>query len=239
MFPRMSAFIAMLSLSVIATAGEYVVGTENIGYYPHYNVNENGEYEGFGRDILDRFAADAGHTFVYKPLPVARLMDEHLKGNLDFKYPDNKNWSSGAREGLKIYYSDPIVGFIDGVAAPETIDELNSLSTVNGFTAWAYFDQINSGEIKLHKQSDIAQLIRFVLAGRAQGAYFNIDVLKYHLRESGQQGALKFQEHLPYDASNYHLSTLSHPEVIKEFNQWLSNNSDVVEALKDKYQLSQ
>lgn len=237
-YPRTLTLALAISVPAFTYAGDYVVGVENIDYYPHYKVNVQGEYEGFGRDLLDSFAEASGHTFEYKPLPVARLMGTFLAGDVDFKYPDNENWSGDARVGHDIRYSNPIVDFIDGVAAPEKIEKLESISTVLGFTPWAYYDQIQSGAITVHKQDDISKLIRFVMAGRAQGAYFNIDVLKYHLRESGQEGAMTFQEHLPYSADYYHFSTISHPDVMDEFNTWLANNPKRVQELKTKYRLS-
>ncbi|GGX47774.1 hypothetical protein GCM10007392_13300 [Saccharospirillum salsuginis] len=218
-------------------ADDFVVGVENISYFPYYTT-ENGEYGGHARAILDAFAEDSGHTFTYRPLPVSRLMDTFLNGGVDFKYPDNPNWRADIREGLSFSYSDPVIGFIDGVAAPSRIENLEKLSTVRGFTPWTYMDKVNSGEITLHQQNNVEQLIQFVLAGRAQGAYFNIDVLRYQLREMNQEGALTFQEHLPHDQSFYYLSTLEHHGVIDEFSQWMTDNPERVEQLKKEFGLN-
>jgi polar amino acid transport system substrate-binding protein len=49
-----------------------------------------GNYAGYARDVLDTFAAQYGHTFSYKPMPVARLWDEYLvQKSVDIKFPDN------------------------------------------------------------------------------------------------------------------------------------------------------
>lgn len=236
MISRILIGVTSLWMASVAVADDFVIGVENISYFPYYTT-ENGEYGGHARAILDAFAEDTGHTFTYRPLPVSRLMDTFLGGEVDFKYPDNPNWRAEIREGLSFSYSDPVIGFIDGVAAPSRIENLEKLSTVRGFTPWTYMDKVNSGEITLHQQNNVAQLIQFVLAGRAQGAYFNIDVLRYQLREMNQEGALTFQEHLPHDQSFYYLSTLEHHGVIDEFNQWMADNPDRVEQIKADFNL--
>lgn len=223
-------------MASVAVADDFVIGVENISYFPYYTT-ENSEYGGHARAILDAFAEDSDHTFTYRPLPVSRLMDTFLAGGVDFKYPDNPNWRADIREGLSFSYSDPVIDFIDGVAAPNRIDNLEKLSTVRGFTPWTYMDQVNSGEITLQQQNNVQQLIQFVLAGRAQGAYFNIDVLRYQLGQMNQDGALTFQEHLPHDKSFYYLSTLEHHGVIDEFNQWMADNPDRLAQLKAEFSL--
>lgn len=236
MINRILIGVTTLWMASVAVADEFVVGVENISYFPYYTT-ENGEYRGHARAILDAFAEDSGHTFIYRPLPVSRLMDNFLDGEVDFKYPDNPNWRADIREGRDISYSDPVIDFIDGVAAPSRIENLEKLSTVRGFTPWTYMDQVNSGDVTLHQQNNVEQLIQFVLAGRAQGAYFNIDVLQYQLREMDKPGALTFQEHLPHDKSFYYLSTLKHPDVVEAFSQWMTDNPDRVEQIEAEFEL--
>lgn len=236
MINRILIGVTSLWMASFAVADNFVIGVENIQYYPYYTT-ENGEYGGHARAILDAFAEDSGHTFTYRPLPVSRLMDTFLGGDVDFKYPDNPNWRADIREGRDFSYSEPVIQFIDGVAAPSRVEELEKLSTVRGFTPWTYIDQVNNGDITLYQQNNVQQLIQFVLAGRAQGAYFNIDVLRYQLRQMNQEGALTFQEHLPHDQSYYYLSTLEHPSVIDEFNQWLADNPDRVAQIKAEFSL--
>ena len=223
-----------------AVAGEYVVGVEAIDYYPLYSAKD-GEYKGYARALLDAFAADAGHSFTYKPLPVARLFETYLGSDeLDFKYPDNENWNTEAKSGKSVVYSAPTLRYIDGVSVlPENAgmapEDLKSLGLIRGFTPWEYLDRIKSGALKTEENNDYEALLKKTIRGRADGAYSNIVVVRHKLEQMGQPDALVFAESLPHTKSAYHLSSLKHPEVIEAFNAWMEQNADTVQSLKEEY----
>jgi hypothetical protein len=231
-------FISAL-LSSMGFTASYVVGVENISYYPHYDFNKSIEKQGFARELLDTFAADSGHTLSYQVRPVERLWDEFLQGDVDLKYPDNALWAGDKKADKEISYSQPVIGFTDGVMTSSNNSSLKSLTTVRGFSPWAYLDDINQKKIKLFEQNDVSQIIKFVLAERADGAYSNVDIANYQLNKMGKTGELIFREDLPHSKNSYQLSSISYPELIEEFNQWLINNIETVNALKLKYQLDQ
>lgn len=236
---RVSLVLAILLMGTSGKAEQFVVGVENIHYLPFYAVSNEGEYQGFARELLDRFAKDSGHVFIYRPLPVARLLSQLLNGQVDVKFPDHPSWRSSAKAGHAIHYSNAITHYVDGVAAPVhlNLEQLHRLSTLLGFTPEAYAPLIQQGQIHLQQQTDISQLVRFVLAGRAQAAYINIDVLKNYLSQSQQENALVFQKHLPYKQSSYHLSTIQAPELIQSFNDWQQSHLDWIQSLEKRYGL--
>ena len=124
----------------LAQTKVYVIGVENIDYFPHYTY-ENGKFEGHGRAILDAFAKSQGYTFVYEAFPIKRLYNNFLDQKLDFKYPDNPNWKQKLKRGTQVHYSQPVAEYIDGVVVlPERkgqgVKQLKTLGTVLGFTAW-------------------------------------------------------------------------------------------------------
>ena len=227
-------FILLLSPAVMAD--RLVIGVEELNYYPYFTF-EDGEYAGHARELLDAFAEDNGYHFDFRPLPVARLLDAFLDGDVDFKYPDDPDWSRDAREGYDIYYSDPVIPYVDGVVASGRLEEPESLATVRGFTPLPYLDQIEGGEVELHEVPNAVQLVRFVISGRAEAAYFNIRVLEYQLEEMGREEVLKFQEHMPHVRADYYLSTLEHQEVVEAFNEWMADNRDLVEEINARYNL--
>jgi len=111
-----------------------LIGVEDNRYLPHYSF-ENGEYSGFGREVLDAFFSDAGLDYEYRALPVARLFSDFIDGQVDFKYPDNEIWSSDEKAGLFIRYSDPVVAYVDGLSVvPDKIgtpiDQVKIIGTV-------------------------------------------------------------------------------------------------------------
>ncbi len=231
-----------LSLSGMVNAGNYTVGVEALEYFPLYE-GQGGSYKGYARDLIDAFGKAAGHTFTYKPVPVKRLFNEFLSGNMDFKYPDNPKWASNMKQGKNITYSDSTVEFIDGIMVAKsnsnlTVENFNSIGTLRGFTPWTYMDDISKGTMKLFEANDMKALISMAESGRIQGAYFNVTVARYYLNNTmGKPDLLKFKEDLPHSRDNFLLSTMKHPDVIKQLNEFMKSNASTVGALKDKYQV--
>jgi len=238
-------FLLMLLLLAFAggAAGEpqrYVVGVEQIDYYPVYAVRD-GEYVGAAREILDAFADDLGIEFIYRPLPVTRLTSQLLRGEIDFKFPDHPDWSSAEREGRKVSYSRGVIAYIDGVMVrPERkgreVADFRTLGTVTGFTPFAWLDPLATGQVRLVENPQMRALQRQVIAGRIDGAYANIAVATYILEERLQRpGALQFDPGLPHTRSDYYLSSVLHRDLIKRFSRWLQAHEERVATIKKRY----
>ncbi|MDR3515459.1 MAG: transporter substrate-binding domain-containing protein [Azospirillaceae bacterium] len=240
-----SAF-ALVTVVVSSTAPSahadetYIVGVENIEYYPQYNFKD-GEYSGFARVLLDDFAHENHYVFTYSAYPVARLFNEFMDGTVDLKYPDNALWSSELTKGHNVVYSDPVVNYTDGVSIlPDhkgrPVSELKQLGIVRGFTAWEYADQIKNGTIKLQENNSFVGLLEVTQLGRVDGAYGNVAVVNYTLKNNLKKpDALIYNPSLPHTTDAYHLSSIKHPKVIAEFNAWLKQNADKVAKLKADY----
>ncbi|ALS97438.1 substrate-binding periplasmic protein [Lacimicrobium alkaliphilum] len=225
-------------------ADDFVVGVENLHYYPHFS-DKGGEYEGFARAVLDAFAKEYKHKFSYEARPVARLHDEFLnRGKFDFKYPDNRYWQADIKQGKNVIYSEPVVAYIDGVMVlpakkGKGEEHLKTLGTIRGFTPWTYMQQIEAGTIRVQESSDFERLLKMAINSRIDGAYLNIDVARYQLQTTIEdKNALVFDDSLPFTKDNYHLSTLKHGEVIQQFNRFLSENRDLIDKLKQDYGLA-
>ncbi len=248
-FIKLTCFLILsvcMSVSEIIHAEQtYIVGVEDNRYFPHYSY-EDSEYIGIGRQVLDTFFKSKGYKFEYKALPVARLFQSFVDDEFDFKYPDNPIWSAELKEDKKIIYSLPVMPSTDGVMVlPENFgklkfDDIKLLATIRGFTAPQWTEKRKSGDVIMGENDSSKLLVKQALAGRIQGAYANIDILKYVLREIyNQPKALVFDTTLPYLSQDYHLSTIRHPHIIKEFNEWVEENHQYLEALKDKYGISE
>ena len=61
----------------LAQTKVYVIGVENIDYFPHFTY-ENEKFGGHGRAILDAFAKSQWYTFVYKAFPIKQLYKTFL-----------------------------------------------------------------------------------------------------------------------------------------------------------------
>lgn len=235
------SLVFVLALSANALAGAYVVGVEAINYYPLY-AGVDGDYKGAAREILDAFAADAGHTFTYEPLPVARLFETYLTTDeLDMKFPDNPYWSGDAKKGKNVVYSEPVVDYIDGVMVlpankGKGAEALKTLGIIRGFTAWDYLDKIKAGQISLDESNDYEAMLKKAVKGRTDGAYSSVAVANYHVENTlGQKGALVFDEGLPHTRGSYFLSSIKHPELVEAFSAWMAKNAAKVQEIKNKY----
>ena len=148
------------------------------------------------------------------------------------------------KKGINVVYSDPVAAYIDGVmVTPNNKNKgeanLKNLGTIKGFTAWTYLDSIKAGKIKIRENPGFVPLLKMAIANRIDGAYLNVDVANYQLNNvMKQNGALVFDESLPSTKSNYHLSSVKHPQIIEEFNQFLKQESALVSKLKQKFNLS-
>ncbi len=219
----------------------YIVGVDNISYFPHY-VHENNEYRGFAREVLGAFAKRRGYTFIYKARPVARLFKEYLEqGKFDFKYPDNSYWQSDMKKSKKVVYSQPVVEYIDGVMVlPERkgrgVEHLKRLGTIRAFTPWTYLDLIKAGKVKISENSDFIPLIKMTLMKRVDGAYINVAIAHYQLENVlHKSNALVFDPDLPHTRSFYHLSSIKYPEIIEEFDRFLIQERNLIDGLKEKF----
>lgn len=241
LFPFLFFFSSLHS--VYAVAEHYVIGVEDLEYYPIY-AKHDGEYTGFARELLDQYAESNGHTFEYKMLPVKRLYSDFIKGKLDFKFPDSNYWQADAKKGTNIVYSDPVLEYIDGVlVAPENIgkgkDHLKTLGAPRGFSPWDYMDDISNKTIALKEGNSLSNLLKMAKSKRIDGVYSNVVVIRYFLENSDFNNDLViFDKDLPHTRANYHLSSIQHPQIIAEFNAFLSSHKAELDALKAKHKVT-
>lgn len=223
-----------------AHAADYVVGVQDLDYFPIYATDAQGEYRGYGRELLDLFAKRSGIQFIYQARPVRRLVNDYLAGRVDLMFPDNPNWDKDKKAGLEISYSAPALVFQDAVMVrPDNLGQpLQSLGSVMGFTPWKFMADVNAGKLRLHEAPGPLNLIKMALAGRVQGVNMARQVAEYHLKAMDQPDALVPDlSLLPSRDSQYLLSSIRHPEVIRQFDQFLQTDKAAVLALKRKYGL--
>ena len=75
-------------------------------------------------------------------------------------------------------------------------------------------------------------------AGRADGVFMGQVVANYLMNEVMKKpGILVFDDKLPSEKSDYHLATIKHADVIKQFDEFLSKEKDTITKLKSKYKV--
>lgn len=229
------------SCGALAAGQDVTVGVEDLAYAPYYS-NEGGQYRSFAREVLDLFGQRRGYQMHYLILPVPRLWEEFFAQNkLDLKFPDHPKWNAERKKGVNISYSKAVVDYTDGVLvlAKNQGKALATLGSVRGFSPWEYLADIGAGKLKLSENNNLASLLQMGVSGRVDGVYANVVVADYTLREQMKQpGALVFDASLPHTRSAYLLSSNRRPELIKEFDDFLSKEKSAIDALKQKYRVN-
>jgi ABC-type amino acid transport substrate-binding protein len=229
-------------LASTAWAGNFSVGVEATDYLP-ISKGDGGNYSGYAREVLDAFATKYGHTFTYKPMPVARLWDEFLvQKSVDLKFPDNGYWNSDAKKGATVAYSKGLVAVTEGLmVTPANKGKQSSvakIATLRGFTPFQYMDQIKSKAITMTEVNTADAAINMGEAGRVDGVYLGVIAANYIMAEVMKKpGALVFDEKLPHGTNDFSLSSIKNPEVVKQMDEFLVKEKDTVAKLKAKYKI--
>ena len=241
----MRTIITALALvwATFSGAETLIVGVEQQDFHPHYWVDKDQQYQGFGRDLLDEFARQNGHKLVYKPYPAEALTQALLKGEIHLKYPDHPEWAKGQKSSHKVAYSQPIVDIIDGtlvnpIRKYKGISQVKKLGMIDGFSPWIYQKQIDEAKISTQSTDSLKQLIRAGLKNKVDGVYYNVVVATYYMDNIRQFPlVLVFDETLPFVKSNFRMSSISKPDVVKQMDQFLRDQSQRVAKLKEEYEV--
>lgn len=223
---------------------QYTVVVQDIDYYPIYRADPaNNRYSGYMADLMEAFADYADIEFTYHVRPIRRMTHEYTAGEYDFAIPDNPNWNRPEKRGISVTYTKPLLTFEDviyvtaGKAHMEP-DDMRDFGTIDGFTPWKFQDRIDSGQVELKTARRPSNLVRMALAGRVETFNLAAPVARHQFEVLNVGDRLVPAPRLMETrASHYHLSTLGHPEIIAEFNQFLTNRQALVQSLQQHYGL--
>lgn len=239
-------FAACLPMASAAPAIEYKVAVESIDYMPLYDGSDRDAFRGYARDLLDLFGRKYGYKFAYVSLPINRLYKEFFVArNYDFKFPDNPSWQPDSKVDRKVIYSAPVVTLIEGLFVPaprvgQNLESIKSIATITGFTPTPYLESINSGKIKLYSVDSFKSLFTMSTINRVDGIYTNNFAVQYFQSFLVKGNTpLAMDAALPKISSAFLLSTLKHPGVVQQFNQFLQDDQAEISELRNKYRISQ
>lgn len=189
------------------------------------------------------FAEHADIDLVYERLPVADLVPALADGQIDFKYPDNPQWTHPDTIADAMHYSQPVVEYVDGVlVSPRRkgrgLDHLKRLAAVDGWIPRGYQEKIDASQILLVRSESLPEMIRQALLKNSDGAYYNVVVALHYINNiRARPSVLVFDPDLPCIRSNFRLSTLEHPELLARFDDFLTKYQTEIETLKSEYQI--
>lgn len=246
MLKRILAFFVLMQLTIACFSEDvhqknkvFIVGVTSFEYAPHYFMDGD-RFSGFGRDVLDLFAKKSGYEFKYQPRPYVRMVKELLTGEIDFQYPDNPNWLTEQKNGHTLFYSNGVIQYIDGIIRWKSdlgkpLSTLKRIAMPRGWTPTDYLPLVRRGELIIEEEDQVGAVIDMLRHNRVDGSYLNIDVANYYLESHKIFGQIDFDPSLPYQFSQYSLSSILHPQIIKEFNQFLIDSAAEIQQIKVKY----
>ncbi|WP_394209067.1 substrate-binding periplasmic protein [Enterovibrio calviensis] len=236
------AFFASTNISA-EQEHHFVIGVQAFADYAPYSTFKNGEYQGFNRELLDAFANEYSYEFEYRALPLKRLYHNLVSGEIDAKYPDNPSWTQDLKQGREVIYSDPVVSFIDGVIMlDENHDKsrkaLATIGMISGFTPWPFLQDIKANTVTVYEANNMDALIKMLLTNRIDGIYTNAAVFRNRIKLAFESApSMSLNTSLPFLAGTRHMSSVSRPDLVIQFNQFLENHASFVESLKQQYGL--
>ena len=245
-------------------AKTYIVGVENISYYPNYTTVDGKYSSSAGKEILDAFSKHSGVKFKYKPYPVARLFTNFLKkkSKLDFKFPDSPFWKGDKKKsfckklghdsdknalgGISpkcIKYSKYAFQYIDGVMVKKENlgkgkNSLKKLGFIRGFTAWDYYKEIYVDKTIAGKEAnDFQGLLKQISKNRIDGGYMSIAGGRYGASQIGLADKLVYDPALPATKSGYSLASHKHKDIVEKFDKFLVDKKDMLDEIRKKYKV--
>ena len=233
-------FLTVLPLQN-SQAQEFFIGVEDISYYPLYEFKTNRNT--FSKELLNSFAASKGYKFTYLPLPLKRFERWLIEEKIDFKYPDNSRWYSNTLLKEKFTFSKSTIKLVAGTTVLKSSlknnkSEFKHIGTLLGFYPTTWINQIRNGQVKLYEDVSTKILIQQLLAKNIDGIDIEPSVIRYYLEELGESTDVAvIDKKYDYEVYDYHFSTIKHPEIIKEFNEFLSSNKALLAELNRKYKI--
>lgn len=235
-------FFSVCLFCSFTQAENYTVGAQNIRYYPHYDFNSDVD-KGLGWAILEAYANNSGHTFTYHAMPILRLQRELVKGNVDFVYPDNPKWYDAPGNEVKKYYSVPLVRALAAtLVKPEnkyqTIDFVQRLAMPLGFTPVHWRQRVDSNLTRLVSVNDSTIALQLLQRNRVDAADLEYNVVQYIVSITPELGPFTLAPNLPHENIGFMLSTIRHPELIKDLTEFILSNPKIMQTLYERYKVN-
>lgn len=240
---RLSSLALLLSCfinpSQPAKAETYIVGLQNFDYYPHYNFTSDQD-RGFIWAVLELYASESGHTFIYQTMPVPRLQIELAKGTVDLIYPDNPIFHPGITESTEKHYSVDVVKTLSGAIIKHTnvnmeINEVSKVSLPFGFTPLDWKGKEKNGDIDFVETEDSLSALQLVEQGKTDVAEVDYFVTSYLSEANPTIGQFTLSPVLPHNIVGFKLASIKQHGLIKQINDFLAGNESRIDELKLKY----
>lgn len=236
---RLPIVLLCLFFSSFLRAETFVIGAQNIEYYPHYDFASEVD-KGYAWALLEAFSKASGHKFVYLDMPIRRLQLELLKGNVDFVYPDNPTWYNQIVPANKKVFSVPLTRALGGTIVKVShlgrgIDTVKRLAMPLGFTPVKWQDRIDTGKTVLTTVTDTISALKLLHHERVDAANLEYHVAQYLASTLPNLEPITLDPSLPYTDVAFSLATIEHGNMIAQLDQFVQQNQMLIASLKSRY----
>jgi len=182
-----------------------------------------------------------GYQFKFVALPLKRFDKWYAQEAIDFKFPDNARWRTEQSKKLNIQYSQAVLNLTAGtyVLKKNKNNEkknIKRLGTIFGFHPTLWLKSIENNSIELVGSSSPYSLLKHLLHGNVDALYIDKNVIDYNLKRLNKKSyTVVLNKKINHEPFSFHFSTISHPEIIQQFNDFLQNHYPSISAMKKKY----
>lgn len=237
-------FVFQESLSAITLHKNnktYIVGTSNLILPPLLKI-DNGKAYGYSGDILNAFATQKGVNFEFIILPQAQLQLALDKGNIDFIFPDNPQWTNFRDPDNRNIFSKAIIesiacSFVMKSNSDLKVKEVDKVSVPFGYTPYLWTPLVTDHSIKVIPSKDLIINLKKLSTGEVDASDLEYNIGVYLVQKYSDLNDIVVSHHLPHAPVPYHMSTKHHVELLEELSIFVTRNSDLIDQLKTKYKV--
>ncbi len=222
---------------------EYVIGVEDVNYFPLFNFNsKHPNQPSFAFDLLTAFFEYKQYKYRFVPLPIKRFDKWLIDHNIDFKFPDNMRWRADGGKSVDLTFSEPLLRLLAGTYVHKSKKDLTrldvkTLMTIRGFYPTLWLDLIAANKVELHEEPTPVSIVRHLLIKNVQATNIDENVIRYQLKKLNKSGEIVLAKNIFHEQYTYNLSTNTYPEIIRAFNEFVKQEKQLIQSLKQKYEI--
>lgn len=237
-------FLAITSSFSFAQKKEFIIGVEDIDYYPLYDFSINNfERENFTRELLSTFFLSHGYKFKFVALPIKRFDKWYEEDGIDFKYPDSPRWRKRITKKLDLTFSQPVLQLTAGSYVLKKNQNISRqsvkrLGIMFGFFPTLWYDKLQNGTLEKFEAHSSLSLVKHLLRGNVDVIDTDNNVIKYNLKKLHKnEDEIVLNQHIQHVRYAHHFSTIKHVKIMQEFDDFMINQSQLVANIKQKYNI--
>lgn len=117
------------------------------------------------------------------------------------------------------------------------LNELSSVAIPFGYTSYTWTSPLENYSITAVPVKDLKAALESVVNGRTQAAGVEYNIGQYIIANHGYLKGLTINPKLPNASVDYHLSTIHHQDITNQITQFVKDNPDLINELRQKYNI--